>query len=109
MGAFNVVILPEKCGNCGQIVNRRVQFKYGEVWQHEYNLGDELIWGAKNIGNPQYRKVVVDGAGENCPNCRAEGNDYEVWITSGKILDVRRATGKYDFVKTHGKYILIEP
>lgn len=109
MGAFNVVKIPEKCKNCGQNIERRVQFKYGEVWQHEYTVGDELIWGANNLGNPQFTQVVVDGAGEDCPNCRSFGEDYEIWVTNGKLSDVKRATGQYDFVKTHGEYILVKP
>lgn len=109
MGAFNVVKIHEGCEKCGKTIEQKIQFKYGEVWQHEYNLGDELIWGANNIGDPRFTQVVVDGAGEDCPNCQSSGKDYEVWVTNGKISDVRRATGKYDFVKTHGYFILIKP
>lgn len=109
MGAFNVVKIHEKCGNCGQNIERKVQFKYGEVWQHEYIVGDKLLWRANNLGNPQFTQVVVDGVGEDCPNCHSFGEDYEVWVTSGKISDVKKATGHYDFVKTHGNFILVKP
>ncbi|HTX78521.1 MAG TPA: hypothetical protein VMC62_02585 [Longilinea sp.] len=80
MGAFNTVMSEQKCSNCGIVSEFAVQFKYGEVWQHEYVLGDRIIWGKGNIGNQEYKKVVVDGVGEPCPNCHTSGQDFEVWI-----------------------------
>ena len=44
MSAYNTVVLPdeEKCPHCGAVIRRRVQFKYGDTWQHDYMIGDRI-------------------------------------------------------------------
>ena len=40
MGAFNTVRILGTCPSCKNEVNLEVQFKYGDVWQHHYQVGD---------------------------------------------------------------------
>ena len=56
MSAYNTVVLPdeEKCPHCGAAIRRRVQFKYGDTWQHDYMIGDRIKWG----GNDSCRGVL---------------------------------------------------
>ncbi len=111
MGAFNVVTIKEKCSACGNFVELRIQFKYAEVWQHEYEPGDSLIWSKRRFGNdgePGHKRVVVDAVAENCPVCDAEGPDYEVWLENDRIVAVKPFSGKFDFVRFHETYIIVE-
>src|SRR5687767_13529501 len=86
MRAFNVVTSVQLCSVCGEQVELRVAFKYGDVWQYEYRLGDKLGWGGNQRGKPGARKVVVDGANEACPRCGASPDDnYEVWLEGDAI------------------------
>lgn len=38
-----------------------IQFKYGDVWQHIYRVGDELSWGGNDIGERSAGTVVAYG------------------------------------------------
>lgn len=101
MGLFNILkpVLP--CPQCKQMVEMTIQFKYGELWLHEFHLGEAIIWGKREklitMGEPGHKRVVVDGAGDNCPNCGCEGSDYEIWIADNILVDVVPASGKYKF------------
>ena len=110
MGLFNTVQTHDRCPSCDNEVNLKVQFKYGDVYQHHYQLGDVIKWDSNhprtNVGTPGHRKVVVEGI-EDCPACKAEA-DYEVWLENDKIVALRRASGAYDFSATEEGYIIIE-
>jgi hypothetical protein len=71
MSAYNRIELSEReaCPNCGSCIVRIVQFKYGEVWQHTYRVGDPLVWGENNIGAPGHHKVIASAHPEGCPVC----------------------------------------
>jgi hypothetical protein len=107
MSAFNILITTQKCDSCGQINERPIQFKYGELWQYKYHIGDKLKWSVKNTEEPKHKEVVVYGISEKCPNCNAEGIEYEILILNGKIASVNRLSKNYDFVKEHRNYIVI--
>ena len=70
MGAYNTVVLPndEQCPRCGSVIRRRVQFKYGDTRQHDYVVGDRLLWGGDDVGIPA-TLVKVLGYPEDCPVC----------------------------------------
>ena len=110
MGAYNTVIVDQVCPGCQNRVEVRVQFKYGDTWQYTYHVGDRLKWGGNSIGKPGAKQVVVDGAAEeDCPICKSAWPNFEVWIEDDKIVDVRPASGKYDFVSLHQSYIVLQP
>ena len=106
MGLFNTVKSQVTCDSCKNELTVNVQFKYGDVYQHHYQLGDVIKWNGNNIGTPGHRKVVVEGV-EDCQICGVEG-DYEVWLENDTIVAVRPASGGYDFTATNEGYIVIE-
>lgn len=79
MGAFNILTIQTNCNNCRHALTYRIQFKFGEVWQHEYKEGDKIIRGDPyyNIGKPNLPRVRCSGAVENslCPHCNYENPD----------------------------------
>lgn len=107
MSAFNTVIVRWRDSANGN-VEVRVQFKYGDTWQHEYRIGDELLWGGNDVGDRNAKKVVVDGVLEDSTEGANLPEDFEVHIVNNRISDVRPATGKYDFVRLGKSWVVLE-
>ncbi len=106
MGAFNTVRLSWHNPQSGEAVDVTVQFKYGDTWQYEYNIGDVLRWGGNDNGIKDARRVVVDGALEG--DIPGVPEDFEVYIVDGRIDMVIPATGEHDFVKSRDTYIVLD-
>jgi len=106
MGTFNTVVSELICPSCELDVTLQAQFKYGDVWQHEYRIGDKLKWGANNIGQLG-ENVVVDGAGDVCPRCQYDMNDLEIWIIEGIIQKVVLSSGEFDFSSQEENYSVL--
>src|SRR5262245_49521167 len=85
MSAFNTMLSEQTCPQSGTPSLWRVQFKYGEVWQHEYRVGDQLVWGKNSIGKPGARRVVVDAVAEPCTNCGYDPGDFYVLVENDRI------------------------
>ena len=110
MSAFNLVTSTQVCSVCGQRVELRVQFKYGEEWQYEYRLGEKLGWGGNQRSKPGASKVVAEGTNELCPQCSTLSNDdYEVWVEKDVITRVRPASGEFAFTAADDTFIVVEP
>ena len=101
MSAFN--ILNVKLIEEGKEIVYRLQFKYGDVWQHEYKIGDTLKWDANNYGQKDANKVVVDAVNEDS---RKE-IDYYITIVNNVITDAQPNLGYFDFGK-HGDTFIIQ-
>ena len=97
MGAFNVVAFEWINPLTRENHSLRVQFKYGDTWQHEYKVGDTLKWGGNDVGDRRATRVVVDGCLES-PGQSVVPTDFEVHIVDGRIAEVCPASGAYDFV-----------
>lgn len=109
MGAFNVVIARAVCAGCKNPLLLRVQFKYGDTWQHEYRIGDALKWGGNDIGTPGRKRVVVDGVAERCPKCGyEEETSFYVLLEHDIITSVEPASGHYDFAKSGSSHIVLD-
>ena len=109
MGAYNLVKLRRVCPSCGTEAEHRFQFKYGDTWLHEYQIGDQLQWGRNDIGRSGAKKVVVDAVAESCPVCRFEDEkDYEIWLERDKITALKPASGEHDFVYCQDTYLVVE-
>ena len=108
MGAFNTVVVPWQLRPSDQELELRVQFKYGDVWQHEYRIGDELRWGGNDVGLRGAKRVVVDGVVEHPHPRRGVPEDFEVHIVNNRIKEVRPASGAYNFVGLKQAYIVLE-
>lgn len=107
MGAFNTLKVVSPCLSCQQVVELNIQFKYGDVWQHSYSIGERLKWGGNDIGVPEARRVVVDGAGEQCPKCGYEG-DYYIILEQDKLSSFEAASGKYDLVSCSESFLILD-
>lgn len=99
-----MVLIDVTCLSCLERIRLPVQFKYGYVWQLQYQVGDQLEWRLKdeerpwlplaklgNIGNPQFLDVVADGCAEDCPLCHkpaVANDDYLVYVSEGRITRV---------------------
>lgn len=108
MSAFNTVLVPWKDPTSGQRRELKVQFKYGDTWQHVYRIGDVLKWGGNDVGIRAVKRVVVDGVLDDLAPSSTTPEDFEVHIVENKIADVRPATGEYNFVGLESPYIVLE-
>lgn len=108
MSAFNVVIVPWQDPITHKEFELRVQFKYGDVWQYVYQIGEILKWGGNDIGRKEAGRVVVDGCLEGEPPVSEVPEDFEVHILKNKIDKVVPATGAYDFVSANDSFVVVE-
>lgn len=116
MGFFNTVTAPLLCATQDHVADFRVQFKYGETRQHDYLIGDRLIWGSDgqgavgplDEGEPGHKRVVVDAEAERCPICGAEGPRCEVWIENDRIVAVKPFSQAFDFAAVQDYHIVLE-
>ena len=111
IGAYNTVRGEVVCPNCATAVQILAQFKYGCVWQVEYEIGDALRWGRNDVGNPGFDHVVIDAVAESvCPKCSFsdEWNLY-LHIRRDRLSGLETATGKYDFAKAGENFIVLLP
>lgn len=108
MGAFNVVRVHWYNPLTNEVSDIDVQFKYGDTWQYEYEIGDVLKWGGNDIGQKNAKKAVVDGCLDALIAPPGVPEDFEVYIVNGKIENVIAATGQFDFVNSNNAYIILE-
>ncbi len=87
MGIFNSLLVLYLCPVCGQRSPREVQFRYGDVWQHQFVLGSPVIWSERAIGDPGATNVLADAWMCECPTC---GDDRRclISIRNGRFFGV---------------------
>jgi len=110
VSAYNTTSASLRCPRCASLAAVKVQFKFGNTWQHEYSLGDRLQWGGNDIGVQGKHHVVVDGiVEESCPNCGYD-DEWKVYvhIENDRIARVENATGEFDFAKTGSHYVVVD-
>jgi len=106
MGAFNTIYKIEICKKCNNKVEFEVQFKYGDVWQNHYELGNSLIWGGNDIGKKDYKKVVVEGVAD-CPNCHEEIL-FTIYINNNIISRIELFNDEYYFDNGDADFVILE-
>jgi hypothetical protein len=89
MGAFNTVTAEVACPTCGKNGLFTVQYKYGNTWQHGYDIGSLISWGGNDVGRPKMKRVRVEGIGGPCPHCQADNIDFDILIENDRITEVR--------------------
>jgi Zinc finger found in FPG and IleRS len=69
MGAYHEVVRndAEVCPRCGSTIERIVQYKYGEAWQHRYVVGDSLTWGRTTLANQVKERLSCLGILRSAP------------------------------------------
>jgi hypothetical protein len=107
MGAFNTVIVDWQDAATHERRTLHVQFKYGDVWQHQYKVGDVLKWGGNDIGERGARRVVVDAVLDG-PEPGHIPTEFEIYIVNGAIADVRPSSGVFDFEAADETFIVLE-
>lgn len=88
MGAFNTLLANATCPVCKKISMFDLQFKFGDTWQHKYEVGQRLKWGGNDIGTSGLSKVAVEAIGDPCPNCGTDNLNFNVVIESDVIVGV---------------------
>lgn len=82
-----------------------VQFKYGNLWTHEYEVGDSIAWGRTQVGDPA--EVLVAALGiAGCSKCDFDAK-FDVIIERGRIRAVQPSSGAYDYHHGHGDYVIL--
>ena len=86
MGCFNVLIHEVRCRQCAKEYVSRSQFKYGELWDYEYVLGQQVrLCAEDDAGDCVVAELLLD----NCPACGDDDN-RQLLIEGGvatRILD----------------------
>ena len=108
MGAFNIVHLAWRRSQASEVHDLKIQFKYGDTWQHEYSVGDILKWGGNDIGERDAKRVVVDGCLDSPTAFPSVPESFEVHIVNGRIDRVIPATGSFDFASVGESFIILE-
>ena len=106
MGLFSTIKVAAKCSECCQIGVSEVQFKYGNLWIHEYGLGSEIVWGRTQVGDLREAKVAVEGIGE-CSSCKVDLY-FDIIVEAGVIQSVGQRSGKYDYFRGEGNYFILD-
>lgn len=110
MGAFNTVRTRADCPRCCIATDVTVQFKYGDIYQHHYRVGDTLRWGGNDKGVPGTTCAVVNGIAETaCFNCGYDDWYFYVFVERDIITSVISADGRYDFVGVGKTFLVIRP
>lgn len=91
MGAFNVLHAKVTCRNCSSDYVGRIQFKVGEVWQYDYQIGDIL---KVKPGDTALLGVNVMAYGISektlCPACGfSNGEEYDILIKDLTIVECK--------------------
>jgi hypothetical protein len=95
MGAFNTVDVERltPCPRCGDTGSISIQFAYGDVQQHRYSVGDQLMWGGNDVGSISSGTTRILGTPEYCRRCGLPvDGEYVLQIRDGRLADYEIAT-----------------
>ena len=107
MSRYNTLIVESICCRCYSRTTLKIQFRYGEIWDHTYYLEDEIKWGNNSLGERGKKQVVIDGEAEPCDSCEEEV-DYLIFLEDDVIKAVKPNNGEYTFFNMENMYIVIE-
>jgi len=107
MGLYNTLVIESICSRCYSRATLKIQFRYGEIWDHMYSLDDEIKWGSNNTGTPGKKYVVLDGEAEPCDSCD-EAVDYLIFLVDDIIKAAKVNEGEYSFLNMEDTFIVIE-
>lgn len=105
MGLYSVAQHEQRCPRCEAHVRFDAQFKYGNLYAHTYRVGDRIVWGRTQVGDPSERRVAVSGIGV-CAACGSE-LDFDVIIADGALESVHDRDGSYDYRDAAEGYLVI--
>ena len=111
MSSFNILNTIVKCIKCNQEYEAEIQFKFGDVWQHEYKIGDQILWGGNDIGFPNLKQVKVYGvlSKAKCQTCSNETTDeFDIFIESDVINNISPILNGKEYLKGDGNFLIIK-
>lgn len=88
MGAYNHLKIALECENCKKKFLGKLQFKVGDLWLYEYNIGDVIVF-EKTLNYVLGEEIVAYGVLENalCPFCgHPVHEEYDIHIRNCEIL-----------------------
>jgi hypothetical protein len=91
MSAYNILTATIQCTDCLHKNEVSIQFKFGDTWQHQYKLGDNVKWGGNDIGIPNLQAVKAYGVVESdrCDKCGyCLETAYDILIQHDVIMGV---------------------
>lgn len=94
MGLYNTIEIAAHCPQCVKPGPVEVQFKFGNLHDHEYGLGSALVWGRPEVGGPELRAAVI-GIGE-CASCGAELR-FDIIVDKGTVEAVQLSRGQFSY------------
>jgi len=108
MGIINFLTAHVLCPNCKEQSKFKIQFRYGETWNHEYKLGDIVKWGVNEIGKKGLKKVKVGGTGGPCSICKADSLNFEIEINHDRIDNITGLDHEKEYPSKEGYYEIVE-
>lgn len=99
----NLLFLNSECPACGKFGLFALQFRYGDVWRHQYRLGDMIRFGKgqTDVGVAGISKVVVSAALNWCDHCQNHEHrhcfDCYIFVENDKLVGFAPDDGTYDF------------
>ncbi|WP_423735646.1 hypothetical protein [Chitinophaga caseinilytica] len=90
----------------------KVQFKYGDTWQHQHAVGDRILWEGNDIGVKVALKAKVYGILETdtCPVCNHDNlnNEYDIYEEGDVIRSVSIMKDIGDYFADDGNFKILE-
>lgn len=112
MGAYNVLLAKVQCSFCKNTYEAKIQFKYGDTWQHQYVVGDKILWGGNDIGVKGALRTKVYGVLETdvCPICNHDNlnNEYDIYVEGDVIKSVSIMKDIGDYFADDGNFKVLE-
>lgn len=106
MGLYSTIKTAVRCGNCGWEGEAEIQFKYGNLYSHEYSVGDPVVWGRTQVGEPGLTRVVVEGVGA-CPRCDTEVI-CDIYLVHDVIQKVQTSHSEHNYFHGEEDYVILE-
>ena len=66
MGLYNTFVHEISCSNCNKNYESRSQFKYGDLWDYEYRVGERIR--LRNDSEATW-EIVAELWCDECPTC----------------------------------------
>jgi len=88
MGLYNVLHAYWKCPQCGFESKQAIQFKHGDRYMNEYELGDNLLWTSEEDFRSQGLVETVRGIVPPCMKCKRDWFGVMIRIRDNKLVGV---------------------
>ena len=93
MAAYNTITVTRlaPCTHCADEGPIRLQFAYGDTWQHNYALGDSIRWGGNDYGQRNEHAEIL-AYPERCLVCAFDTpGEYVLTVDQDRLTAYRLA------------------